>query len=56
VENARRLLETSDMPVTAVAIDVGFSSGQHFARVFRQIVGTTPRQHRRSLGQPRKRA
>jgi AraC-like DNA-binding protein len=56
VENARRLLESSDMSVTAIAIDVGFSSGQHFARVFRQIVGTTPRQHRRSPGQPRKRA
>jgi AraC-like DNA-binding protein len=48
VENARRLLESSDMPVTAIAIDVGFSSGQHFARVFRQMVGATPRQHRRT--------
>ncbi len=56
VENARRLLECSDMPVTAIAIDVGFSSGQHFARVFRQVVGGTPRQHRRSAAQPRKRS
>jgi AraC-like DNA-binding protein/mannose-6-phosphate isomerase-like protein (cupin superfamily) len=48
IEQAARLLAASDLPVTAIGIDTGFSSGQHFARVFRQVTGCTPREYRRS--------
>ena len=47
IRRARRLLATSDLPVTAIGIEVGFASGQHFARVFRQITGQTPGGYRR---------
>jgi AraC-like DNA-binding protein len=46
IGRAQQLLRTSDLPMTAIAIEVGFGSGQHFARVFRQLTGTTPREYR----------
>lgn len=46
---AQQLLTTSDLSITAIAAEVGFSSGQHLARVFRQLTSTTPRVYR--LGQ-----
>ncbi len=42
VERARQLLETSDLTITATALSLGFASSQHFARVFRQLVGVSP--------------
>jgi AraC-like DNA-binding protein len=42
VERARQLLESSDLSVTAMALSLGFSSSQHFARVFRELTATTP--------------
>ncbi|MFF0344190.1 AraC family transcriptional regulator [Kribbella sp. NPDC004875] len=42
IERARQLLETSDITITGLALSLGFSSSQHFARVFRQFTGTTP--------------
>lgn len=34
VARAKQLLLTSELPVTAIAVDVGSGSGQHFARRF----------------------
>lgn len=45
---ARKLLETSDMPITQVALSVGFSESAHFTRTFQREVGMTPRAYRRS--------
>jgi AraC-like DNA-binding protein len=42
IDRARQLLESTDMTVTALALSLGFSSSQHFARVFRQHTGSTP--------------
>jgi AraC-like DNA-binding protein len=50
VERARHLLRTSDLPVTAIALEVGFGSGQHLARVYRQLTGASPRDHRPAAG------
>jgi AraC-like DNA-binding protein len=49
INRARQLLAASDLSITAVAMEVGFGSGQHFARVFRQITGRTPRDYRAAL-------
>ena len=49
VERARQLLRTSDQPVTAIAHEVGFGSGQHLARVYRQLTGASPRDDRREI-------
>jgi AraC-like DNA-binding protein len=46
VEQAGQLLRTSDLSVTAIALEVGFGSGQHFARVYRRLTGASPRDHR----------
>jgi AraC-like DNA-binding protein len=46
VRRAAQLLRTSDLPVTAIGIEVGFGSGQHLARVFRQLTGVSPREYR----------
>ncbi|GAA5199172.1 AraC family transcriptional regulator [Rugosimonospora acidiphila] len=46
VRRAAQLLRASDVPVTAIGIEVGFGSGQHFARVFRQVTGVSPREYR----------
>jgi AraC-like DNA-binding protein len=46
VERARQLLRATDLPVTAIAFEVGFGSGQHLARVYRQLTGASPRDHR----------
>ena len=48
LERAAELLVTSDLPVTAIAIDVGFASGPHLSRAFRAALGTSPREYRRS--------
>jgi AraC-like DNA-binding protein/mannose-6-phosphate isomerase-like protein (cupin superfamily) len=46
VDRARRMLETTDLSVTTIGIDVGFGSGQHFARAFRRLTGCSPREYR----------
>ncbi|TDW15182.1 helix-turn-helix transcriptional regulator [Kribbella kalugense] len=48
IDRARQLLETSDVTITALAFTLGFSSSQHFARVFRQLTDTTPTAFRSS--------
>ena len=47
VQQAQRLLQGSDLSVTAIGVEVGFSSGQHMARVFRQVTGLRPVDYRR---------
>lgn len=47
VDQARRLLHETTMPISRIALDVGFSTVTHFNRVFRDRAGTTPRQLRR---------
>jgi transcriptional regulator GlxA family with amidase domain len=46
VEAARRLLETSDMGIPAVAAAVGLRRVETFHRAFRRRCGTTPDQYR----------
>ena len=51
VERAKEMLRASEARVLDVAIACGFKTQQHFARIFRQICGTSPTEYRReSLG------
>lgn len=43
VEQACREMQATDKNVTEIALDVGFSSPEYFARVFRKYKGTAPR-------------
>lgn len=47
LEQARQLLKTTDLPLSQVALDVGFQSQSHFTHTFKSHLGVTPRQYRR---------
>jgi len=49
VERAKELLRKAEARVLDVAVACGFKTQQHFARVFRQICGTSPTQYRREV-------
>lgn len=46
IECAVGLLEVCDLPITAIAAEVGFTESKTFCRVFREIYGTTPGKYR----------
>jgi AraC family transcriptional regulator len=50
IERAEEWLRTTDRPVTDIAVDLGFSSSQHFARAFRRLTGAAPSSLRRAAG------
>jgi transcriptional regulator GlxA family with amidase domain len=47
LEEAKQILETQDLPVEAVALEVGYQDNGFFGRMFRQHVGLTPGQYRK---------
>lgn len=51
VESARRLLETTDLTVSAIARQVGLRSAETLHRAFRRRVGTTPAAYRQHFNQ-----
>jgi transcriptional regulator GlxA family with amidase domain len=48
LSRARQLLETTDAPLSAIALSCGLSDAGYFNRVFRQCYGQTPGQYRQS--------
>src|SRR5438270_12896994 len=42
VRAAAAILANSDLPLSAIAVDLGFYDQSHFTRVFRQFTGATP--------------
>lgn len=52
VRQAKALLEAGQSNITQVAMDVGFSSGGYFARVFREETGLSPTAFLRSQCRP----
>lgn len=50
IEAAKRLLETGDDPVDAVAEAVGYQNHAFFRRVFRRSTGVSPGNYRRMFG------
>jgi PAS domain S-box-containing protein len=44
---ACRLLETTDMPVTAIALETGFFDHSHLTRIFQRIMNISPGAYRR---------
>lgn len=49
LERARELLQKTDLSVTAVGQEVGFSTPSYFAKMFRERYGKTPREFRYTL-------
>jgi AraC-like DNA-binding protein len=50
---ARQLLVRGHLPVTTIALRLGFSSSQYFATTFKKIVGLTPQAYRHTHAPPR---
>lgn len=48
IERSRRLLENTNLPVDAIARQMGFSGASPFTRIFRQFSGLTPAAYRTS--------
>ncbi|RON86632.1 AraC family transcriptional regulator [Pseudomonas chlororaphis] len=46
VRRAENLLRAGNMPISAMALELGFSSQSHFTSTFRRITGTTPNSYR----------
>jgi transcriptional regulator GlxA family with amidase domain len=53
LEEAKQILETQDLPIEAVALEVGYQDNGFFGRLFRKRVGMTPGQYRRRFGKLR---
>src|SRR5215813_12976054 len=49
VDRVREMLANSTLSLTEIALECGFSSHSHLTRVFRQVLGATPSEYRRSL-------
>jgi AraC-like DNA-binding protein len=47
ISEAIKLLKRLDVPVTDIALDVGFYSSQHFATTFKKLTGYTPSEFRK---------
>jgi transcriptional regulator GlxA family with amidase domain len=47
IEEAKQMLETTELSVEAVAHDVGYEDSTSFGRLFRRRTGITPAQYRK---------
>jgi len=50
MKEARHLLENSDLSVSAVSDELGYSDPAHFTRAFNRATGISPKAYRRRLG------
>lgn len=55
IERACELLEKTDLPITDIALEVGYSSNQVLARVFLKHHSVTPSEYRRAVRDPTRR-
>lgn len=53
IERAKKSLIETEMQITDIALELGYSSSQHFATAFKRITGLSPREFRRSATQIR---
>ena len=45
IDEAQRLLAAGRMPISEVALNLGFADQSHFSQAFRKITGTTPKRY-----------
>jgi len=50
LEEAKQMLESTELPVEAVALEVGYQDASFFGRLFRRKVALTPAQYRKRFG------
>jgi transcriptional regulator GlxA family with amidase domain len=54
LEEAKQMLESGDLPVEAIASEVGYEDAGYFSRLFRRKVNLTPAQYRKRFGRLRR--
>jgi transcriptional regulator GlxA family with amidase domain len=54
LEEAKQMLETTDLPVEAIANEMGYEDASFFGRLFRRKVGLTPANYRTRFGSLRR--
>ncbi len=47
IQKAMELLQSTDLSITEIALEVGFNDSNYFTRQFRRILGESPRAFRR---------
>ena len=47
VERAKRLLKQRSLPISDIALDCGFANQTHLTKVFRQMIGITPKAYQK---------
>jgi AraC-like DNA-binding protein len=52
IRQSQQPLRGTRKTITEIAFNAGFSSSQHFARIFKGLIGITPTQYRRRKGSP----
>lgn len=53
IEEAKHVLETSEVPVEQIGHAVGYEDSAHFRRLFKRLTGLTPSDYRRKFRLPR---
>jgi len=46
IREAGRLLVATSLPITTIALELGYCSSQHFATQFQEVTGSSPREYR----------
>ncbi len=49
IQEAIKLINTTDQPFSEIAMEVGYEDFAYFSRVFKQITGISPRDYKKSL-------
>ncbi len=49
IDQAKQLLQTTEIPIVDIAYQIGFNSHAHFSTQFRRIVSVTPQAYRVSF-------
>lgn len=50
LEFSKELLKNTNFTITKIATQIGYGNSSHFARVFKNYLGSTPRQYRKKHG------
>lgn len=54
LEEAKQMLESGDLPIAAIANEIGYEDAGYFGRLFRRNVKLTPAQYRKRFGDMRR--
>ena len=51
IDMAKKLLRTTDLPITHIALQTGWCSAAYFSKTFKEACGMTPFAYRQELTQ-----